>query len=133
MKYRSIMLNEAVVIDLTKFFTKKFAAKGVIFFDCSSMYQDVDQLNDKLLPFESVGLVKNILYQRPFQCMLDVPDEPKLYEFYKLLMLLDDTLVRAYRAYHMRLVTLEQIRKIEKRVNQIITVTKSAMEGEHGT
>jgi len=132
MKYRSISLNETTTINLVKLLTKKFAAKSVTFFDSSKMYKNIDQLNDKLIPFENVGLVRHVLYERPFQWTLDVPDEPKLYDFYKLVALIDDTLARAYRAYHMRLIEKEQIKELETRVNSIVNDAKKALESDDG-
>lgn len=128
MKYRSISLNETTAIELTKFLTKKFANKEVSFSDSTDHFNKIDGVNDKLIPFESVGLVKHTLYERPFQWILDVPDEPKLYGFYRLVKIVDDTLARAFRAYHMRLINKEQLKQVQKKVNEVVVAAKNDME-----
>ena len=127
MKYRSITINEELPARLVKFLTGAFASKEVKFGDVKPLIIEAESLKNELAAFEKSGLIKQILFERPFQWVLDVPDEPKLYDFYKFVLLIDNALVRLFRAYHMQQIDESEMKKLRLKIISLVDQSKAEL------
>lgn len=120
MKYKSITINEEMTNRLVRHLTKLFAAKEVKFGDFTDLTNSMAEFKEELSVFEKSGLIEQKLFERPFQWVLDVPDEPKLYDFYRFALLADNVLVRIFRTYHMKLITQTEMKVYRSRVEKAL-------------
>ena len=131
MKYRSIEISENVTFMLIKYLTKKYAFDELAFAEYKDLLNEIKHLNSTLVSFQNVGLVRHILFERAFLWQMTIPDEERLEDLYCLIMLIDDTLMRSFRAYHMRQINKEQLDHIQKEVNAIAQSAKERIGSGH--
>lgn len=130
MKTASLEINENIPLALVKYLTKAFSEKSIKFGDFDELLSQADKQNKSLLVYEKAGLVEQKLFERPFQWVMEIPDEPKLYDFYRFIKTIDNSLLRVFRAYHMRLIDENSLKKERLEVTLMASKAKVLLGGE---